>query len=274
MFHYGVSERIRIKTALASVSAVLLLVLDLQFEMMTQARAYLYSITSPIQIVSAHISLQSQTLQQWLLNQETQEETQAQLESENRMLKAQLLQFNYLKRENEELRALLNVSPSQFVTRYRLAQITSLSQGKGQQVTQINKGFQHKIQVGDTVVDTQGLIGQISQTSAFNSEVLLITDPKQMIPVINQRNGLRGVIQGNLQNLKLRFIPQGSDIQVGDSLLTSGLGQHFPEGYPVATVEQIENKYNADFLSIQAKPIAQLHQSSYVLILEQGQSHE
>ncbi len=270
MFNYGIHERIRIKTALASVSAVLLLILDLHFGMMNQARTYLYSITSPIQMVSAQISLQSKNLHQWLLNQEAQEETQAQLESENRMLKAQLLQFNHLKRENKELRALLSVSPSQFATRYRLAQIISIAQGSGQQVTQINKGSQHSIHAGDAVVDTQGLIGQIQHTSLLNSQVILITDPNQMIPVINQRTGLRGVVQGNIKNLKLRFIPQGSDIKTGDVLLTSGLGQHFPEGYPVATVDHITQHNNSEFLTVYAQPIAQLHQSSYVLILEQG----
>ena len=101
------------------------------------------------------------------------------------------------------------------------------------------------------------------------STILLITDQTQAVPVKSLRSGLQLIVEGGggFANLVGRHVPGTADLRVGDTLVTSGLGQVFPNGYPVAVVSQFGQSQGNSFATIQAKPLAHLSARSHVLIL-------
>ena len=82
------------------------------------------------------------------------------------------------------------------------------------------------------VVDATGIMGQVTAVSLFSAEAILITDTDHAVPVEVNRNGLRTVAlgTGDIVRLELPFLPNNADIEVGDLLVTSGLGGTFPRG--------------------------------------------
>jgi rod shape-determining protein MreC len=104
------------------------------------------------------------------------------------------------------------------------------------------------------------------------SRVTFITDAGHAIPVLNNRSGLRALVfgTGNPDTVKVPYLTANTDIQEGDLLVSSGMGGTFPPGYPVARVTKIVNDPNEAFLSITAKPAAQLNHGKQVLLIWRG----
>jgi rod shape-determining protein MreC len=107
----------------------------------------------------------------------------------------------------------------------------------------------------------------VSMTRAIG---LLVSDPRHAVPVQINRNGLRSIVQGtgDYQRLDLQHVPQGSDVEVGDLLVTSGLGGRVPPGYPVGRVHEIQADPGSTFLTIHVEPAAALRTNQPVLIVE------
>ena len=133
----------------------------------------------------------------------------------------------------------------------------------------INKGAINGVFEGQAVLDENGVVGQIMQVSSTNSRVLLIADVTHAIPVRNARNNVRLVVSGSgsLDELYIEHVPHSADLMVGDLLLSSGLGNVFPEGYPVAKITSIVRDETRPFAIIKAKPVAQLDRLKYLLLL-------
>ena len=107
------------------------------------------------------------------------------------------------------------------------------------------------------------------QVSSTNSRVLLIADVTHAIPVRVARNNVRLIVSGSgsLDELLIQHVAHSSDLKIGDILLSSGLGNIFPEGYPVATITSIIRDESRPFSQVRAKPIAQLDRLKYLLLL-------
>ena len=133
----------------------------------------------------------------------------------------------------------------------------------------INKGAINDVFEGQPVLDDKGIVGQIMQVSSTNSRVLLIADVTHAIPVRIARNNVRLVVSGSgsLSELIIQHVAHSSDLKVGDLLLSSGLGNVFPEGYPVATITSIIRDESRPFSQVRAKPVAQLDRLKYLLLL-------
>jgi rod shape-determining protein MreC len=133
----------------------------------------------------------------------------------------------------------------------------------------INKGAINDVYEGQPVLDSKGIVGQIMQVSSTNSRVLLIADVTHAIPVRIARNNVRLVVSGSgsLDELLIQHVVHNSDLKIGDILLSSGLGNIFPEGYPVASITSIIRDEGRPFSQVKAKPIAQLDRLKYLLLL-------
>jgi rod shape-determining protein MreC len=190
------------------------------------------------------------------------------LRNEYFQLKAETLLLRTLQDENEGLRSLFDAS-KRLKEKITLAELINISIDRDNHTLLIGRGLRHGIYVGQAVIDDQGVIGQVTDVMPFNSSVLLITDPGHALPVQVQRTGLRAVAYGtgSLSELRVPFLNQNSDIQVGDMLLSSGLGGRFPSGYPVAKVNKVKVIQEENFLDVAALPIAQLDRSNHVLLL-------
>lgn len=133
----------------------------------------------------------------------------------------------------------------------------------------LNRGSHHDVTAGQPVIDDIGIVGQVTRVFPLWSEVTLLTDQDQAIPVQILRNGLRSVAYGSGQSgeLDLRFMSTNADIQKGDVLVTSGIDDVYPPGLVVATVTQIETKSTAAFARIICQPIAGIDRNKMLLIL-------
>lgn len=183
-----------------------------------------------------------------------------------------LLKLHALEAENVQLRKLLGaVQQIETATKAKavLAEILSTPRDPFSHKITLNKGSQHHIQLGQAVIDDQGIVGQITQLYPWSSEVTLLTDKDHSVPVQVVRNSLRSVVSGTGRNdeLELRYLSVNTDIQRGDLLVTSGIGGVYPPGIPVAAVLRIERDPTGDFAQIISTPVAGVDRNRQVLIL-------
>jgi rod shape-determining protein MreC len=197
------------------------------------------------------------------------------LEEENALLKRvqlsgaeTLLRTRQLEAENERLRKLLEVRERQKISG-RVAQILYAARDPFSRRVVVDKGQQDRLSAGQPVVDDTGVIGQVTRVFPFVSEITLITDKDQAIPVQILRTGQRSVVFGlGDGRLELRFFPANADVQNGDTLVTSGLDGIFPHGLPVAKVSRIERDTSYTFARIYCLPLAGVENFGEVMVLD------
>src|SRR5690625_4184444 len=159
--------------------------------------------------------------------------------------------------ENEQLRRLLNVSDT--VTQQAIAvQVLYEPSNVFNQHLVFNKGSSSGIEPGMPVIDEGGVVGQVVRVTPFTSEAALLTDDKVSIPVQILRNGLRLIVFGGSLpgKVEVRYLTPEADIQVGDTLVTSGIGGLFPAGLPVAKVDEVSHDHALGFSLAVATPLA------------------
>jgi rod shape-determining protein MreC len=197
------------------------------------------------------------------------------LERENRQLRQQqiangqtLQQAQQLRAENAQLRRLLGAS-EQLPVKSLMSEILYDARDAFTRKIVLNRGSQHGVSPGQPVIDDIGVIGQVTRVFPFTSEVTLLTDKDQAIPVQLVRSGLRSVAYGRGQTgvLDLRFMPVNADIRKGDVLVTSGIDGVYPAGLQVARVVEVEHKSNDAFARILLQPSAGIDRNRQLLIL-------
>jgi rod shape-determining protein MreC len=203
-------------------------------------------------------------------------ESRNQLQRENARLQDQLLiqqyqlqKLEHLTVENRRLNELLNAST---VVNERVVRVEMIGESPDpfSKRIVIGKGKTDGVYIGQAVFDAYGLMGQVVEVLPFTSWVLLITDPQHATPVQVNRNGNRAIASGtrdSLHLLNLDNIPNTTDIQVGDELVTSGLGERFPAGYPVGVVTSVANDPGKPFATVVVTPTAQIDRSRNLLLV-------
>ena len=136
----------------------------------------------------------------------------------------------------------------------------------------LDRGARQGVEAGLAVIDADGVIGQITRVYPVQSEVTLLTDRNQAIPVLVERSGVRGVLFGTGQGgLEMRFLLADADVQPGDRIVTSGLDGVLVPGLPVATVSTVDRDSDA-FARILCKPLAGVESSMQVLVIGREQA--
>jgi len=199
----------------------------------------------------------------------------SQLVEENKHLKASILLLQAkqqthqsVEQENIRLRALLD-SAQKIKERVLVTELLRVDMDPYQHQVKINKGESDGVFTGQATIDAFGVVGQVTQTGPISANVMLITDLSHAIPVQVNRNNLRTIAvgSGRIDQLDLPYLPNNTDIQVGDLLVTSGLGGIFPPGYPVATVVDVQPSPGRGFATVTAKPKAALENSRLLLLV-------
>ena len=190
------------------------------------------------------------------------------LRSENLVLTQKLQKNASLEAENFRLRQLLNASEA-VQDRVLIAELIGVAPDPQVHKVMLNRGQKHGVYIGQAVLDAFGLMGQVVEVGKSHSIVLLITDSTHALPVKINRNGVRIVAEGigSLYQIRLRHVVNTIDISKGDLLVSSGLGQRFPAGYPVAEVVDVRIDPGKPFAQVYAKPMAQLNRSRHVLLV-------
>jgi rod shape-determining protein MreC len=140
----------------------------------------------------------------------------------------------------------------------------------------LDRGSRNGVQPGLPVIDNAGVIGQVTRVFPFTSEVTLLTDKEQAIPVQVLRSGLRSIAYGRGRSglLDLRFVAPDADIQVGDVIVTSGLDGMYPAGLAVAKVAQVEKVAGGAFGRVVCQPLGGVDRNRQLLIVMSGAAHE
>ena len=201
---------------------------------------------------------------------------QSSLMQENRELRTRLLrqdvnlqQMAALKSENEELRSLHTLSAQLGLDNLTAETLPGNPDPSRHRVT-LNRGSRQGAYIGQPVVDSSGVIGQVSRDYLVTSEALLISDANHALPVMFERTGLQAIALGTGRRdhrLLLPFVPAHADVIQGDKVVSSGAGGLFPAGLSVGVVEAVRNSSGEAFLEAFVSPSANLESPRQVLLL-------
>ena len=154
------------------------------------------------------------------------------------------------------------------------AEIINVSPDLYSQRVLINKGQSDGVFIGQPLLDANGLMGQVVEVLPFTSWALLITDPQHVTPVEINRNGERALARGSramANELELQFVTQTQDMQAGDRLVSSGMGQVYPKNYPVAEIISFYADPGLDFATVRARPLAEMASTRHVMLVFQSE---
>lgn len=190
------------------------------------------------------------------------------LKAEALLMQRRLQRLAALTEQNVRLRELLN-SAALVDDEVLVSELIGVDPNPFSHRIIIDKGSRDGVFLGQPVLDARGLMGQVVEVMPYSSRVLLLTDNTHSIPVQVNRNGLRVIAMGtgNPESLELRHVADTADVKEGDLLVSSGLGQRFPAGYPVATVKEVIHDSGQPFAIVRAVPTAALNRSRYLLLV-------
>jgi rod shape-determining protein MreC len=260
---------INIRVLLIISISIGLMFVDHRYNHLEVVRSNISLVLSPLRDLVSLPALGGKWISEWFtLHNELLEENEV-LQARRRILNAQLQRMQVLQAENTRLRNLLGTS-RKLTDEVIVAELLSVDQNPYRQLIEINKGANDGIAIGHAIIDDFGVMGQVIHINRYSSTIILISDPDHATPVQFIRSGVRSVAfgNGNTDYLELRFLPATADIQIGDELVTSGLGGRFPADYPVATVVSISEDLTHGFVSVLAAPKARLNSSREVLVIK------
>ncbi len=253
---------------LLALLSVGLMLLDARGHHLQKIRAGLTVLFVPIRIVAAIPVRVGGAVIDFIRGDEGLRMEVARLRSEQPILLARLQKYEAIEAENAHLRELLGTS-ALVADRAVVAELLEVASEPYRHAMVIAKGAKDGLYLGQPVIDTYGIRGQVSEVGILQSTAILITDPSHAIPVQVNRNGLRAIAfgTGSADSVSIRYLTASADIKEGDLLVTSGIGGGFPFGYPVAKVVKIVNDPNESFLDISATPVARLSHNKEVMLI-------
>ncbi len=265
---FGRNASLQLRLIIAVILSILLMFGDRYTDGASKVRTSLNTLVSPLFYLANLPYELFQTGSMSLTSQQKLMLENEQLKEAQLRHKEQLQQLAFLTNENNQLRALLGAVPKS-ENKKLVSQVLSVHSNPYSHQVLINQGLLNQVEESLAVVDELGVVGQVTQVSSTTSRVLLITDTQHATPVRILRNNVRTVVEGigKIDQVKLSHVPHSMDVRIGDVLVTSGLGGVFPEGYPVATVTEIERNEGRPFARVYAKPIAQLDRLRLLILL-------
>jgi rod shape-determining protein MreC len=259
-----------LRLLLAALAALLLLFLDQRGPRLVPLRSALLTALHPVQQV---IDL---PFRAWawgadnLRERSTLREQAASLREENLRLKLRAQAVDALQAENQRLKALLDsLARTPQPLRALIASTVKVGLDPYIGQIQIDKGSVQGVFAGQPVLDATGVVGQVLHVAMQTSQVLLITDSRHAVPVKSVRSGVRAIAvgRGPVGALDVPYLPNHVDLEVGDTLVTSGLDDVFPPDLPVATVTRVNRSGEGEFAAVQATPTGRLDRIQEVLLV-------
>ncbi len=258
------------KLMVFSAVALFLMVADTRFRIAVPLRAALATALYPVQwLVQQPVQAAGQAGGYFTsLHTAQKNETAAEQRLATQAVRAQ--QVEQLTLENQRLRELLAMRDRIGTTATGAQVLYDAADPYARKVV-IDRGQTHGIEAGSPVIDDSGVLGQVTRVYPLVSEVTLLIDRDQAIPVLNARTGVRSVAYGQPaargDALELRYTLASADINQGDLLTTSGVDGVYPPGLPVARVTQVERRAESSFTRIVCEPLARVQGALHVLVL-------
>ena len=256
------------KLIILSIISIVLMMLDNRYAAVQAAKGYAATALYPLQWLANQPVRLYEYMSGFMQSQTALLASNRQLLEENGRLKMLAQQTQQQKRELQELQALGGLQ-QHGVQAVATAEVISNGKDPLSDKLIINKGSRNGLQNGDAVIDQYGLIGQITQVQPLSAELTLITNSQTVIPVVVARTGVRSLLYGSGGAVNLRYFPADADLQPGDILQTSGLDSVYPQGIPVARVDQAARAAGTPYYRVTLSPLAAFRSSKYVLTLPQ-----
>jgi len=253
-----------------SVLSLLLVFGDKQMQFTKPLRAGLSTLVLPVQWLVLQPGEALSALGKYFqnLDQTHQNLKSAELKVLQQSVRSQ--QVEQLQIENQNLRQLMALQSSVPVKSQAAEVLFDVPDPYNQRIV-IDQGQLKNVALGSPVIDAGGVIGQVTRVYPLTSEVTLLTDKDQSIPVLNSRTGARNITSGDvlagLPVIELKFVPASADVKEGDLLTTSGIDGVYPAGLQVARISHIERRVDISFARIHATPLAEL-KGRHVLVLQ------
>ena len=258
------------KLMLFSAMALFLMVADTRFQLTGPVRMTIASVLYPLQWALLQPVTWTRDGFHQVQSLRSAQDDATTLREQLRLQSPRVQQFDQLSQENERLRQLLELR-ARMPTPGLAAQVLYDAADPYAHKVIIDKGLIHGVSAGSPVLDESGVLGQVTRVYPSLSEVTLVIDADQAIPVLNIRTGVRAVAFGDPSlhggALELRYMGSNADVQPGDILTTSGIDGVFPPGLPVARVEKVERRVELPFALIYCVPQARVAGASQVLVL-------
>jgi rod shape-determining protein MreC len=247
-----------------------LLVADARFRYLETLREIAAVVIYPLQRIASAPASIARRAGEFFVTHSALRADNARLARQSIENSAKLQQLEALQAENAHLRELLEAR-KRIGVKSMLAEVLYAARDPFTRKIVIDRGSQQQVLSGQPVIDQLGVIGQVTRVYPWLSEVTLITDKGQIVPVQNLRNGLRSVLAGTGNDgvLELKFTALSADFQNGDKLVTSGIDGVYPPGLPVAEVTNVERNAAYLFARITCKPLASVNNYAQVLIVSQ-----
>jgi len=258
------------KLMVFSALALFLMVADTRFHIAKPLRAAVATLLYPVQWVAMRPVQVARYGAEYFESLRSAQAAEAQARVKLASQSQRANQVEQLALENERLRKLLNLR-SRISTPGLAAEVLYDAADPYSRKVIIDKGVAQGIEAGSPVIDESGVLGQVTRVYPLMSEVTLVTDREQAIPVLNARTGARSVAYGDPSvrsgSLELRFMDGNADVQAGDLLTTSGVDGVYPPGLPVAKVQKVERRADSAFARITCSPQALVDGARHVMVL-------
>lgn len=258
------------KLTFFSALALFLMVADARFHVTQPLRAGLATVLYPLQWVVMRPVIWAEGGGKYFESLTSAQTREAATRRQLSVQSVRANQFEQLALENSRLRRLLDLR-ERVTTPSLAAQVLYDAADPYSHKVVIDRGSLAGVLAGSPVLDENGVLGQVTRVYPMVSEVTLITDRDQAIPVLNTRTGARGVAFGDpalrANALELRFMSANADVQAGDLLSTSGVDGVYPPGLPVARVEKVERRVDSAFARISCVPLALVAGVGNVMVL-------
>ena len=259
------------KLMVFSALALFLMVADTRFRITQPLRAAVATVLYPVQWVALRPVMAVRGAGEYFISLRSAQQTEAEARTKLAQQSQRANQVEQLALENARLRKLLELR-DRLSTPAQAAEVLYDAADPYTRKVIIDKGMTQGVQEGSPVIDESGVLGQVTRVHPLISEVTLITDREQAIPVLNTRTGARSVAYGDPTGahggtLELRFMANNADVQPGDVLTTSGVDGVYPPGLPVAKVDKVERKLDT-FARIACSPQGLVDGARHVMVLK------
>ena len=265
-FHRGPSPLARL--TFFALLAIATMIADHRFGALEAVRLSLSVLVAPLQGLAAAPGAALSRVADYFASQDR-------LLRDNEALQAKLLEYSAAAQQSKLLAAeqqqFLAMTPprSRFGAEGVIAEVLTYGRNPFVRKLVLDKGLTHGIKAGMPVIDADGVVGQVTAVGTFTSEVTLLTEKDQSVPVMLVRNGLRAIAVGSGKggSIDVPFMPVSADIQNGDLFVTSGIDGTYPAGLVVARVAAVEKNAAYVFARITALPAAGVDHHRFVRIL-------
>jgi rod shape-determining protein MreC len=232
-------------------------------------------VSVPIQYVAAQAAAGvSAIVEEYVMLVDVRREAE-ELAAENARLRQRVRDLGQEAQENERMRGLLSL-------RDELPGETLTAEVIGKEVSpyfrvvrvRIDRGERDLLRAGMPVVSSEGLVGQIRRTFGRYSDVLLTVDRTSAIDVVIDRTGARGMLRGTGESdrymCRIQYLSRTDEVEVGDEIYTSGLGQRFPPNILIGSVTKVTRQDFGLYQEVEVQPAVNFSALEEVLVLTAG----